>query len=79
MPIKKTHSIEGLRDELKEGGIPEMLSDDEAELLDSIYLPSKYPLGSILPFFTPDEDIAQRCVSIAERVVKVALSRIEKA
>ena len=43
------------------------------------YLPSKYPLGSILPFFTPDEDIAQRCVSIAERVVKVALSRIEKA
>ena len=77
MPIKKTHSIEGLRNELNDGGVPETLNDEECELLDTIYLPSKYPLGSILPFFTPDEAIARRCVNIAERVVRDALKRNE--
>jgi len=27
-------------------------------LLDSVYLPSKYPLGSVLPHFDPDAEIA---------------------
>ena len=45
------------------------LSEDGAELLDTIYLPSKYALGSVLPNFEPDAEMAQRCLTIANHVV----------
>ena len=34
----------------------------------SIYLPSKYPLGAVLPDFEPDMEICEQCMAIAERV-----------
>ena len=36
----------------------------EKALLDTIYLPSKYPLGSVLPAFTPDAHTARQCLAV---------------
>ena len=43
-------------------------ADDERDLIDSIYLPSKYPIGSVLPEFEPDMPTCQQCIAVAERV-----------
>jgi hypothetical protein len=57
-------------------------------LIDSIYLSSKYPFGSVLPDFEPDEKICLKCIDIALHIkediescfeVKIALdTRIDK-
>jgi HEPN domain-containing protein len=46
------------------------LTDDECDFLDSIYLPTKYPIGSALPLFYPDKSICKNSISLAERVIK---------
>lgn len=65
---KKTHSISQLKGTCADKGMNIDLSDDDCDLLDSIYLPSKYPLGSVLPDFEPNEEICQQSLLIAERV-----------
>ena len=76
VPLKKTHSIGELRRGLLDIGLDPGLTEDEADLLDSIYLPSKYPLGSVLPAFEPDAQISQHCLAIAGRVLAAAASMI---
>lgn len=49
--------------------MPVELDDEECELLDSVYLPSKYPLGSALPDFDPTIAVCERCLGIARRVI----------
>lgn len=71
-PLKKTHSISELRGDLLGQGVDVGLAEEDAELLDSIYLPSKYPLGSALPNFEPDRAMARRCLSIADRILAEA-------
>ena len=66
--IKKTHSIGELVHLLNDVGVAVDISEDECELIDSIYLPSKYPVGSILPDYEPDEAICQQCLEIANRI-----------
>ena len=66
--FKRIHSIQMLHDQLADMGVKTALSEEDCELLDSIYLPSKYPLGSALPDFYPDEEICRQCVEIAEKV-----------
>ena len=66
--IKKTHSINELVSLLKKAGVVIDISEDECDLIDSIYLPSKYPVGAILPDFEPDDAICRQCLGIAERV-----------
>lgn len=66
--IKKTHSINELVSILAENGLNVDITEDECDLLDSIYLPSKYPLGGILPDFEPDLQTCRKCVALAERV-----------
>ncbi len=63
----KTHNIEMLRQQLADLGIEISISDEEAELLDTIYVPSKYPLGNALPDFVPDSKIGEQCLDIADR------------
>jgi len=64
----KTHSIAKLRQVLKEQGIWVNISEDDCDLLDTIYLPSKYPIGSVIPDYQPDAEICNQCIKIAERV-----------
>lgn len=66
--FRKTHSIGELVTGLLQFGLSVSLSDEEIDLLDSIYLPSKYPVGSALPDFNPDHAICRRCIDIAQRV-----------
>jgi HEPN domain-containing protein len=66
--FQKTHSISELVSILAREEIHIEIAEDESDLLDSIYLPSKYPLGSALPEFDPDENICRKCLAIAERV-----------
>jgi len=75
LSLKKTHSIGELRGDLLRAKVDPGLPEEAAELLDTIYLPSKYPLGSVLPNFEPDVEMARRCLAIANHVVSVATKR----
>jgi HEPN domain-containing protein len=66
--FKKTHSIGELTQLLSKNKIKTDLFAEDCELLDSVYLPSKYPLGSALPNFEPDETICKRSIDIAEKL-----------
>jgi len=64
--LKRTHDIFELKTMVSNIGIDIALSDDECDFLNSIYLPSKYPIGSSLPEFDPDEKICAKAIKIAE-------------
>ena len=68
--IKRTHNIELLNSELNAVGINVELTDEECELIDAIYIPSKYPTGGVLPDFSPDQEICRQCIDIATKVRK---------
>ncbi len=70
VPFKKTHNIMELKTILETNSISIELTEDECDFLDSIYLPTKYPLGSALPLFYPDKSICKSSISLAERVIK---------
>ena len=77
--LLKTHSISRLAQVLVDKGVAAHITDDECDLLDSIYLPSKYPIGSIIPDYDPDADICRDCMDIAHRVeksVKIIIAKI---
>ena len=68
LKFMKTHSINALITALDSAGINIDISVEECDLLDSIYLPSKYPLGGVLPDFEPDLNVCKQCMDIAEKV-----------
>lgn len=76
LPLRRTHSIGGLQADLRSAGQSCTLDDDDCALLDSVYLPSKYPLGSVLPDFEPDRAIAARCLAMADSVVEEAFATL---
>ena len=59
-----------LRTLLSKKNIDIDISDEDCDFLNSIYLPSKYPLGSVIPHYKPDESICKRAVNIATNVSK---------
>ena len=67
--LKKTHDILSIKYLLNEHELDIDLSDDDCDFLNSIYLPSKYPVGSVLADYEPDETICREAVSIAERAL----------
>ncbi len=69
IPFKKTHNILELKTILENEGISVVLSEDDCDFLDSIYLPTKYPIGSALPNFYPDKEICKSSIRLAERVI----------
>lgn len=66
--IKRTHDIFELNLLLFKHNIILDISEEECDVLNSIYLPSKYPLGSTLPYFSPDKKICNEILEIAKRV-----------
>ena len=68
LKLKRTHSINELSSILEKAKIYVPLTEDECDLLDSIYLPSKYPLAGTLPDFDPDAKICRDLIVIAERI-----------
>ncbi len=75
--LKKTHDILSIKYLLNEHGLDIDLSDDDCDFLNSIYLPSKYPVGSVLADYEPDETICREAVSIAEKALLSAGQLIE--
>ncbi len=67
---RKTHAITELVRLLAEAGIKIRLQAEDCDLLDSIYLPSKYPLGGVLPAFDPDDELCAQCVVLAKVVLR---------
>ncbi|ABQ24798.1 HEPN domain-containing protein [Geotalea uraniireducens] len=66
--LTRTHSIRELAGLLAGLGVHLSMTDDDIDLLDSIYLPSKYPAFSVLPRFMPDQSVCRQCLGIAEEV-----------
>ncbi|MGA2914454.1 MAG: HEPN domain-containing protein [Sedimentisphaerales bacterium] len=73
----KTHSIAELVSLLENNGKNINITPEDCDLLDSIYLPSKYPLGGVLPDFEPDEEICKKCLEIAERIFDSVEKRLK--
>ena len=76
--LKKTHSIRDLVVTLRSYDFLIDISEDEIDLIDSIYLPSKYPLASVIPDFCPDKNICLQCLDIAERIKSSVISILDK-
>ncbi len=68
--LQKTHNILTLVEILKKHDVVLSITEDEIDLIDTIYLSSKYPFGSVLPDFEPDEKICVECIEIAKQVKK---------
>jgi HEPN domain-containing protein len=76
--VIKTHNIAKLRQISNEQGVTIDISEDECDLLDTIYLPSKYPISSVIPDYQPDAEICSQCIEIAERVEKSVKANLVK-
>ena len=77
----KTNSIGELKNVLFNQKIDCGLSNEDCEFLDSVYLPTKYPVSSVLPYFEPDWEICNSGIEIAERIfynVKGQVDRPQK-
>ena len=66
LKLKKTHSISELKNILLNIGLNIEISDEDCEFLDSVYLPSKYPLGSVLPNYEPDCELCDNGIAVAQ-------------
>ena len=68
LEFRRTHSIRELLGLLAAQDIALSVSEDEMDLMDSIYVPSKYPVYSALPHALPDPAICRDALSIARKV-----------
>ena len=68
--LKKTHDVLELKNILFGHDIAIDLSEDDCDFLNSIYLPSKYPLGGILPDYEPDEATCREAIKLAENTLR---------
>ena len=67
--LKRTHDILDIKYLLLNNNVAVDLSDDDCDFLNSIYLPSKYPVGSVLADYEPDEEICQNAIEIAKKTL----------
>lgn len=75
--VERMHGIGMLAKKAKRC-CPLDISDEHCDLLDSIYIPSKYPVFSVLPDFIPDADICRTCIAVAEGVYVQTLNLVRQ-
>jgi len=68
LEFRRTHSVRELTQLLATAGFLVDVSDEEVDLIDSIYVPSKYPAYGVLPDSPPDQGIAEQCLEISKRI-----------
>ncbi len=66
----KTHSIRELARLVMAENNSNMPTAEECDLLDSIYIPSKYPIFGVLPDQFADPQVCRQCMAIAERIIR---------
>jgi len=67
--LKRTHDILELKYLLQSKDIQIDITDDDCDFLNTIYMPSKYPIGSVLPEYDPDDKICNQGILIAKKVI----------
>ena len=67
LPFQRTHSVRELVRILADQEITPDISEDAIDLMDAIYIPSKYPVYSALPQAMPDQAICHEALNIARR------------
>jgi HEPN domain-containing protein len=75
--LKRTHDILELKYLLQRKDIIVNISDDECDLLNAIYLPSKYPMGDTTDEIDPDDELCRISIDIAEKVFASAIDLIK--
>ena len=68
LEFRRTHSIRELVNHLEDQNITVDISEDEMDLMDTIYLPSKYPVYSALPHALPEPEICDDALKIAQNI-----------
>ena len=68
LQFRRTHSIRELVGLLSDQDIHVDISDDGMDLMDTIYVPSKYPVYSALPQALPDPEICKDALKAAKKV-----------
>jgi len=68
LEFRRTHSVRELTKLLANVGFFVEVSDEECDLIDSIFVPSKYPAYGVLPDSPPDQGICERCLDISTRI-----------
>ena len=63
-----------MKQDLTEHGIQSGLTEEDCDLFDAVYMPSRYPLFSVLPDAMPDRETCEKCIHIARRVGESARS-----
>ena len=76
--LKKTHSITELKNIINSIGIDIDISEDDSDFFDSIYLPSKYPVLSVIPDFVPDYKICNYAINIGNEIYSAVIEIINK-
>jgi HEPN domain-containing protein len=78
VPVPHLHSIVKLHSLLtEEVGIPLSLDEEELDLLDAIYIDTRYPSGiGLLPSGFPTKEDAQGLLKIAEKVYRETATRL---
>jgi len=76
--LPKTHSIATLKNLIEDHGTPLPITEDAVDLIDSIYLTSKYPMGSVLPDYSPDEHLCRECLTIIYEIRDSILGTLKK-
>ena len=77
LEFRRTHKIRELLGLLSAQDIVLDVFDDEMDLMDSIYVPSKYPVYSALPLALPDAGICRDALSIAHKVKDLTTKILE--
>jgi HEPN domain-containing protein len=77
MEFRRTHSIRELLGILAAKSITLNVSEDEMDLMDSIYIPSKYPVYSALPQALPNSTMCREALNIARRVKDLATEMLK--
>lgn len=68
LPFLRTHSVRELVGVLADHKTTVPISEDDMDLMDAIYIPSKYPVYSTLPQTEPNMAICDEALNIARRV-----------
>lgn len=72
----KTHSIRELVRVAAVEKVPAVITSEECDLLDSIYIPSRYPVFGVLPEQFADWKAGVQCVGIADRVLAGLIGKL---
>jgi len=75
--LTKSHSIRQMINILSGDNIALIISDDDVDLIDSVYIPSKYPVMSVLPEYMPTAEVCKKCLRIAQEVRMSVINILE--